>query len=226
MSTLPRILLVGAGGLGCPTLLALGSSGAAITLVDDDRVDVSNLQRQILHRATDVGRLKVDSAAEAMRRRSSANRVAPVALRLDGGNARGLVEGHDVVLDGTDSFETKFLLNDVCLSLEIPLVHAGVVGFAGQLMTVVRGHACFRCIFEAPPEPNTVPTCQDAGILGAVCGVIGGLMAREALAILDGRPQLAGTLLEFDARSNRWRRLSPRARASCPAHESLEAAAW
>jgi molybdopterin-synthase adenylyltransferase len=217
--------VIGAGGLGCPALLTLGAE-VPLTLVDPDRVDMSNLQRQILHRTEDVGRLKVDSAEDALRRRWPGVDIHKVPGRIGEGNARQLIAGHDVVLDGTDSFPTKFLLNDVCLELGVPLVHGGVVGWTGQLMTVLRGHACFRCIFEAAPTPGSESSCQTAGVLGAVCGVIGGLMAEEALAILDGRPALAGTLMVFEARTDTWRRISPRPRASCPAHPASEVATW
>lgn len=219
-------LVIGAGGLGCPALLALApTAGLRLTIVDDDRVDESNLQRQILHRSADVGRLKVESARDALWRRWPGAQLELVAARLDADNAASLVTAHDVVLDGSDSFATKFLLNDVCLSSGVPLVHGGVVGLAGQLMTVLDGHACFRCIFEAPPEAGAVGSCREAGILGAVAGVVGGRMAKEALAILDGRPLLAGTLLRFDARTG-WRSSTPRQRPSCPAHATQAGATW
>ena len=225
MSTLRRVLVVGAGGLGCPVLLGLGPD-VRLTIVDHDRVEVSNLQRQILHRTTDVGRFKAESAAEALGRRWPGSAVEPRVTRLDPTNAHDLVSTHDVIIDGTDSFDAKFLLNDVCCELSVPLVHGAVLGLTGQLMTVMPGTACYRCIFEAPPLPGAAASCQEAGVLGAVCGVIGGRMAREAKAVLVGAPTLAGTLLVFDGLRNRWRSMTPRPRAACPAHRAPEVATW
>jgi adenylyltransferase/sulfurtransferase len=128
------------------------------------------------------------------------------------------VRGWDVVVDGTDSFDAKFLLNDACVRAGIPLVHGGVVRFTGQLMSVVPGSACYRCLFEAPPPAGIAPSCQEAGIVGAFAGVIGALMAEEALAILDGRPRLAGTLLVVDGLEDRRRRITIRQRPGCEAH--------
>jgi adenylyltransferase/sulfurtransferase len=227
---LPSIAVIGAGGLGCPALLALGPQlahrGVAVTIIDDDRVDETNLHRQILHRTCDVGRPKAESAAAALKRRWPMLEVRPLVTRVESANADALLRGYDLVIDGTDSFAAKFLLTDVCIALGVPLVHGGVVGFTGQLMTIMPGHACFRCIFEAPPAPGDAPSCQQAGVLGPVCGVIGGAMAREALAILDGRATLRGTLLVFDAMAERWRRLTPRPRTGCSAHSSPEVATW
>jgi adenylyltransferase/sulfurtransferase len=219
------VLVIGAGGLGCPALWALAPR-VALTVVDHDRVDPSNLHRQILHRTEDVGRLKAESAVDGLRRRWPQADVEPLPLEIDRDNARTLIARHDVVIDGTDSFSTKFLLNDVCLDLDVPLVHGGVVGWSGQLMTVRRGHACFRCIFEDPPDPQSAPSCQTAGVLGPVCGVIGAMMAEEAWSILEGQAALAGTLLMFDARRDTWRRITPRRRPACPAHPASEVATW
>jgi molybdopterin/thiamine biosynthesis adenylyltransferase len=204
-------------------LLGLRDAGE-LTIVDHDFVDVSNLQRQILHRTTDVGRPKSESARDALLRRQPGLSIHAVVTRLDSGNVQELIAGHDLVVDGTDSFETKFLLNDSCLSLGVPLIHGAVVGWIGQLMTVRTGHACYRCIFEQPPALGSAPSCQQAGILGAVAGVIAGRMAREALACLAGKPELSGTMLRFDARRLTWRHIAPRPRPDCAAHERLEVA--
>jgi molybdopterin-synthase adenylyltransferase len=218
------VLVIGAGGLGCPALWELGpvlaARGQAVTLVDDDVVEVSNLQRQILHRAADVGRPKVDSAKDALARRWPALVVETVGARVERANVDALVAGRRVVLDGTDSFESKFLINDACVRARVPLVHGGVVRFGGQLMTVTSESACYRCLFEAPPEPGAAPSCQEAGVLGAVCGVVGALMAREAIAILDGKPALAGALVSYDALAQPGRarrRVAIRRRPSCEA---------
>jgi adenylyltransferase/sulfurtransferase len=213
------VLVVGAGGLGCPALYALAARGVPVTVVDDDVVDVSNLQRQILHRAADVGRPKVESARDALLRRWPALEVTALALRVEAGNVDDLLSarGFAAVLDGTDSFESKFLLNDACVRAGAPLVHGGVVGWIGQLMSVVPGHACYRCLFEAPPPPGHAPSCRDAGVLGAAAGVIGGRMAEEAIAIRDGAPRLAGALETFDARTGQRRRIAIRPRPGCAA---------
>ncbi|HZS40738.1 MAG TPA: HesA/MoeB/ThiF family protein [Polyangia bacterium] len=219
-----RVLVVGAGGLGCPALWELApllaARGGSVTIADDDVVEASNLQRQILHRDADVGRPKVDSAADALDRRWPRLAVYTVEARVAAHNVGALVAAHDVVLDGTDSFESKFLLNDACVRAGVPLVHGAVVRFGGQLMTVTSESACYRCLFEAPPEPGAAPSCQEAGVLGAVCGVVGALMAREALAILDGTPQLAGALMIYDALAlpdRARRRVAIRRRLSCEA---------
>jgi adenylyltransferase/sulfurtransferase len=215
------VLVVGLGGLGCPALLGLGPAlvarGGRLTLVDDDCVDVSNLHRQILYRTADVGRPKAEAAREALDRRFPGLGVEASRLRLGPDNASDLVRGHDVVLDGTDGFSSKFLLNDACVAARVPLVHAGVVGLGGQLMSVVPGCACFRCLFEAPPPEGSAPSCAEAGVLGAVAGVVGARMAREALAILDGQPRLAGALEIYDARRRTERRVQIRPRPGCAA---------
>jgi adenylyltransferase/sulfurtransferase len=213
---LRSLLVIGAGGLGCPALLALAPRVDALGIADDDVVDVSNLQRQILHRTADVGRPKVDSARDSLASRWPSLRVDTHRVRVTETNVDALVRQYAAVLDGSDSFATKFLLNDACLRAGVPLVHGGVVGWTGQLMTVVAGHACYRCIFEAPPPDGVAPSCQQAGIIGAVAGVVGALMADEALAILDGQPRLAGTLLVYDALAGTRRRVHARPRPSCP----------
>jgi molybdopterin-synthase adenylyltransferase len=212
-----RVLVIGAGGLGCPALLALAPHVGAVGIVDDDVVELSNLNRQILHRTEDVGRPKVQSARDAVRRRFPSLSVETLRARVDADNVDAVVRGWDVVVDGTDSFDAKFLINDACVRAAIALVHGGVVRFSGQLMSVVRGSACYRCLFEAPPPPGVAPSCQDAGIIGAFAGVIGGLMADEALAILDGAPRLAGTMLIVDGLEDRRRRVAVRPRPGCDA---------
>jgi adenylyltransferase/sulfurtransferase len=214
------VLVIGAGGLGCPALLglapALTQRGVGVRLLDDDRVDLSNLHRQILHRTVDVGRPKVESARDALLRRFPTLRIEAVALRATADDARALVRGAAVVLDGTDSIEAKFILNDACVAERVPLVHGGVVGFSGQLMSVIPGHACYRCLFEAPPT-DAPPTCEQAGILGPAAGVIGARMADEALRILDGKPSLAGALEVIDFMRDERRVVRIRPRPGCAA---------
>jgi len=214
-----RVLVIGAGGLGCPALWALAPRVGTVGIVDDDVVELSNLNRQILHRTEDVGRPKVQSARDAVRRHFP---TAPVEIetlraRVESDNVDAVIRGWDVVVDGTDSFDAKFLINDACVRAGVPLVHGGVVRFSGQLMSIVPGSACYRCLFEAPPPRGVAPSCQEAGILGAFAGVIGALMADEVLAILDGKPKLAGTLLVVDGLDDRRRRVSVRPRPGCEA---------
>ena len=213
-----RVLVVGAGGLGCPALYALAPRVRALGVVDDDVVELSNLNRQILHRTMDVGRAKVDSARDAVCRRWPEVQVEAVRARVTADNADALLRGWDVVVDGTDSFDAKFVLNDACVRAGVPLVHGACVQWTGQLMAVVPGHACYRCLFEAPPPPGAAPSCQEAGIVGAFAGVVGALMADEALALLAGAPTLAGTLLVVDGRDDRRRRVRVRPRPGCEAH--------
>ncbi|MCA1664406.1 MAG: HesA/MoeB/ThiF family protein [Myxococcales bacterium] len=212
-----RVLVIGAGGLGCPALLALAPRVRSVGIVDDDIVELSNLNRQILHRTEDVGRAKVQSARDAIRRRFASLNVETLRARVDADNVDAAVRGWDVVIDGTDSFDAKFLINDACVRGGVPLVHGGVVRFSGQLMSVVRGSACYRCLFEAPPPPGVAPSCQEAGIVGAFAGVIGALMADEALAILEGKPRLAGTMLIVDGLACSRRRVAVRPRPDCEA---------
>jgi molybdopterin/thiamine biosynthesis adenylyltransferase len=213
-----RVLVIGAGGLGCPALLALAPRVHTVGIADHDRVEVSNLNRQILHRTADVGRLKVQSARDALLRRFPSLNVETLRARVEPDNADAVVRGWDVVIDGTDSFDAKFLINDACVRAGVPLVHGGVVRFVGQLMSVVPGSACYRCLFEAPPPRGIAPSCQEAGIVGAFAGVIGALMADEALAILDGKPRLAGTLLVVDGLEDHRRRVALKPRTGCEAH--------
>ena len=220
-----RVLVVGAGGLGCPALLALAPRVAEVGIVDDDVVELSNLNRQILHRTADLGRPKVDSASDALRARFPSLAVTPIRARVGADNARALFAGWDVVIDGTDSIESKFLINDFCVDSSVPLVHGGCVRYSGQVMTIVPGSACYRCLFEAPPPPGAAPSCSVAGILGAFAGVIGALQAAEALAILDGKPRLAGQILVVDGRAGTRRTVRVKQRPGCEAHRAREVVA-
>jgi molybdopterin/thiamine biosynthesis adenylyltransferase len=218
MSRKSRVLVIGAGGLGCPALLALAPRVHTVGIVDHDRVEVSNLNRQILHRTEDVGRLKVQSARDALLRRFPSLNVETLRSRVEPDNVDAVVRGWDVVIDGTDSFDAKFLINDACVRAGVPLVHGAVVRFVGQLMSIVPGSACYRCLFEAPPPAGIAPSCQEAGIVGAFAGVVGALMADEALALLDGKPRLAGTMLVVDGLEDRRRRVAVKPRPGCEAH--------
>ena len=187
-----RVLVVGAGGLGSPVALALSAAGVPLTLVDDDVVSRSNLQRQLLFSDADVGRKKATAAAA----RLAGADVRAVDARL----AAAHLPGHALVVDGTDNLPTRFLANDLAVAAGIPLVHGGVLGFRGQVLVAVPGQgACYRCLFEAEPPEGSVPSCSEAGVLGAVCGVVGGVMARAALALLRGDRADAGTLTVYEA---------------------------
>ncbi|MBI3071294.1 MAG: HesA/MoeB/ThiF family protein [Deltaproteobacteria bacterium] len=188
-----RVLIVGVGGLGCPVAWALARSPdvAELVLVDSDRVDVSNLHRQVLHGIADVGRPKVESAREALTRINGALRVSCVADRFDLHNAAALVARADVVIDGSDSFRTKFLVNDACVLAKKPFVIAGVQRFEGQVLAVRPGDsACYRCLFERPPPRRATLTCQQVGVLGAVAGFVGFVEAAAALHLIaDESPE-------------------------------------
>jgi molybdopterin/thiamine biosynthesis adenylyltransferase len=174
------VCVVGVGGLGCPASLALARAGVrAMTLIDPDRVDPSNLHRQPWHHPGDVGRLKVESAGEKLARQFPGMALTLRAEAVDAANAEKLFRGHALVVDATDGVHTKFLLSDAAVLTGTPLVYGGVLRFDGLAMRVERGGPCLRCLFEAPPDE--VPTCAQAGVLGAVAGVVGGLQAMLAL---------------------------------------------
>jgi molybdopterin/thiamine biosynthesis adenylyltransferase len=194
-----RAVILGAGGLGCPAALALAESAGSrieLRLVDHDVVERSNLPRQILFRDADQGRPK---AAVAASRLQHLARVEPVVARFDAASAASLLDGADVLLDGTDNFETRFAANDAALAAGIPLVHGAALGWQGQLLTVLPGQtACLRCLFEAPPPPGSLPTCAEAGVAAPLCGLVGAAMADEAIAILEGGgPAAAGRLISW-----------------------------
>ena len=198
------VLILGAGGLSCPAALALGAAGLArIGVVDDDRVDASNLHRQVLFTDADVGELKVTAFARALARRYPALRVEPHAVRFEPSNAEALVAAYDIVVDGTDNFAAKFLANDAAVLAGKPLVHGAAVALGGQLLTVpVHGKPCYRCLFEEPPAPGVGPSCAEAGVLGPVPGVIGALLGAEAARLAKGEtPAFVGRLVQYDSRS-------------------------
>ncbi len=211
--------IVGVGGLGAPAAAALALCGAArLTLIDADRVELSNLPRQPLFGTSDVGRAKVEVAARRLRAAHPGLDVAVRAERLDAASGHRLLEGHAVVLDGTDSLESKVLLNRLALDLDVPLVHAGAIGLEGQLLSILPHRtACLRCLFVDLPDPDELPSCQQAGVLGPVVGAVGMAAAREALAVLRGRrPPLADRLAIFDGRRLLWRQVELRPNPRCP----------
>lgn len=213
-----RVLVVGAGGLGSPCALYLAAAGVGtIGLVDDDRVSLSNLQRQILFRTTDIGRAKVEAGAESLKALNPGVQIDIHATRITAANVMALIAGYDIIADGTDNFPTRFLLNDACYFAKTPLVSAAVTEFEGQLAVYAPGGPCYRCLFPAPPPPGTVPTCSEAGVLGAAAGVMGSLQALEALKLAGGFGQpLIGNILTYKALSGEFRTASLARDPACP----------
>jgi len=205
------VLVVGVGGLGCPAALELSRAGCDLTLIDPDRVELGNLHRQVLHHDADVGRAKVQSAAEKLRAAFPSVRVDALEARLDETNALELFRRHDAVLDGTDGVDVKFLLSDTALATGVPLVWGGVLRMEGQAMRIRTGGPCLRCLFESPP--TAAPTCAEAGVLGTVAGVVGALQARVLLSPEEA-PGTA-TLHVFDAVKLTSRRVLVRRAADC-----------
>ena len=194
------VLVVGLGGLGSPVALYLAAAGIGrLGLMDDQAVELSNLQRQVLYTERDLGRPKAEAAAERLRALDPALTLTPLRDTLRPENAAAHCAGYDLLIDGTDAFETKFLLNDVAVLLHRPLVHGAVLQWRGQVLTVRPGDPCLRCLFREPPEPGAVPTCEEAGILGAVTGVVGSVQAEEAIKLIVGAGELlAGRLFQHD----------------------------
>ena len=206
-----RVLVLGAGGLGAPALLYLAAAGVGtLGIVDDDAVELSNLQRQIVHSAERIGLAKVESAARTLAALNPEVRIVPHRLRLDDKNAGELIAGYDLVVDGSDNFATRYALNDACYRARIPLVTAAILGFEGQLTTYKAyldgDHPCYRCLAPTPPPDGLVPRCEEAGIFGAVAGVLGSLQAVEALKELLGLGAgLSGRILFYDGLAGRFR---------------------
>ena len=213
-----RVLLAGAGGLGSPAAFYLAAAGVGdLRLVDDDVVERSNLQRQILHTEQAIGSAKVESARERLSALNPRTRVEAVAQRITSANVEALLDGVDVVIDGSDNFPLRYLLNDACVKLGTPLVYGAVHRFEGQASVFDAGRhrgsaPCYRCLFPEPPPPEAAPNCAEAGVFGVLPGIVGLLQATEAIKLLLGIGQpLAGRLLQFDALAMQFRqtRLAP-----------------
>lgn len=214
-----KVLLVGAGGLGCPAGLYLAAAGVGtLGLMDTDMVTLSNLQRQIAHATPDIGKAKVESAAGKFKAINPEVTVRTYRERLTAANALTILTEYDFVIDGTDTFASKFLVADACHFASKPYSYAGILRFDGQTMTVLPGRtACYRCVFNAPPPAGAVPSCSQAGVLGAVAGVMGTLQAVEAVKFLLGRGELlTNTLLLYDALHADFRKVSVKRNAKCP----------
>lgn len=212
-----RVLLVGAGGLGSPVALYLAAAGiGTLGIVDGDTVSLTNLQRQIAHSTPDVGRLKVDSLEEKVKAINPAIRVEKYDHYLAEDNAMETVGRYDMVVEGSDNFATKYLVNDACVLLHKPFTIGGISRYSGQLMTHTEGSACYRCLFPEPPDENDVETCSMVGVLGSVAGMLGTIQATEAIKVMAGvgRP-LTNALLTFDALSMQWNRFDYRRDSNC-----------
>ena len=205
-----RVLIIGLGGLGSPALYYLAACGVGeIGIVDGDRVELSNLQRQILHGREDVGREKTASAEKSIARLRPDLRLIPYPCRISEANAREVIAPYDFVIEATDNFDSKFLINDACVRLGKAFSHAGILGMYGQTMTIVPGKGpCYRCVFGDPPPPGAVPTTGEAGVLGVVPGVLGAIQAAEAIKYLLNRGRLlVGRLLTWDALAMHFREI-------------------
>ena len=214
-----KVLVVGAGGLGSPALLYLAAAGVGtIGIVDDDTVDASNLQRQVIHGTPDVGRPKTESAAEAVARVNPLVEVVRHDLRLDSTNALGVIAGYDIVLDGTDNFPTRYLVNDACALLGKPHVWGSIYRFDGQVSVWFAGHGpCYRCVFPEPPPPDSVPSCATGGVLGVLCAAIGSVQVAETIKLIVGQGDpLVGRLLVHDSLRQSWDTLRVRQNPACP----------
>ena len=216
----PRVLMIGAGGLGSAAALVLARSlSFCLTLIDDDLVELSNLHRQLLYTEDDIGKSKLDVAAQALMKASRAEghelRIESIDGRFRPSNAMELAESHDVVIEGADNLPTKFLAADACKLAGTPVVQAGAVRWHGWAMASASSSPCMRCVFEDIPQ-HRVETCAEAGVIGPVVGAMGGLQAALTLKLLGGNETAYGALWHFDGLSGRLRRIQPTQRADCP----------
>ena len=214
-----RVLVIGAGGLGSPAAFYLAAAGiGTLGIVDPDKVELSNLQRQILHATADIGRQKVDSAKATLTELNPDVEIKTYPVRFDDGNAGEIAADYQFIVDGSDNFDTKFLVNDTAIKLGIAFSHAGIVRLQGQTMTVIPGKsACYRCLFKAPPPPEEILNCQASGILGAVAGTLGTIQATEAVKYLAGFEEglITDRLLVYDAKSMKFRDVEVKRDPNC-----------
>jgi molybdopterin/thiamine biosynthesis adenylyltransferase len=213
-------IVVGAGALGSPAATYLAAAGVGrVGIVDSDAVELSNLHRQPLHFTPDIGLNKADSAAVKLGVLNPEVAVDTYPVRLDRQNAGAIVTGADVVVDGSDSFETRYAVNDACCAQGVPLVEGGVLGFDGLVMSIRPGEsACYRCAFPSEPAPGSVPSCREAGVLGALAGIVGSIQALEALKLLTGVGEpLLDRILQLEGAGMRQTLVSTRRRSDCPA---------
>ena len=214
-----KVCVVGAGGLGCPVGYYLAAAGVGtLAMVDNDEVELSNLQRQIAHSTRTLGVNKAESAKMTYEALNPDCRVIPVKERLSKDNALDIFREYDVIVDGTDNFPTRYLVNDACVMLKKPLVSGAILRFEGQVTTVVPGEGhCYRCLFEEPPPPGLVPSCSEAGVLGVMAGTIGALQATEVLKLILGQGRaLMNELVIYDALGMSFRKVKVPRNPSCP----------
>ena len=221
-----RVLVIGAGGLGSPVILYLAAAGVGtIGVVDDDTVDLSNLQRQVIHSTADINRAKVESARDTVAAINPDVIFVPHITRIDADNAYELISKYDLVADGSDNFSTRFLVNDACFFAKKALVSAAILRFDGQIATynpaakTADGEPapCYRCIFREPPPLGLTPSCAEAGVLGALCGMVGSFQATEVLKELMGIGEsLAGSLVIYDGLAAEFRKIKVRRDLECP----------
>ncbi|MDQ3631902.1 MAG: molybdopterin-synthase adenylyltransferase MoeB, partial [Actinomycetota bacterium] len=214
-----KVLLLGAGGLGSPTALYLAAAGVGtLGIVDDDTVDVSNLQRQVIHTTETLGVAKVDSAEQAIKALNPEVEVVKYQTRLDASNIMGIIEGYDLIVDGVDNFPTRYLLNDASVRLKIPVVSAAILGFEGQLSVFAPYDGpCYRCLFPVPPPAELAPSCGANGVLGVLPGTMGLLQATEVMKLVMGAgTPLVGRLLMYDALDATTTELKVRRDPECP----------
>lgn len=214
-----KVLIIGAGGLGSPCALYLASAGVGtLGLVDSDVVEMNNLQRQIVHSTLTVGKPKAESAKERLNAINPDIKIIAHKLRITSENILDIIKDYDIVVDGSDNFPTRFLVNDACVIGKKPLSHGGIFRYDGQAITIVPGQSpCYRCLFPEPPPPGAVPSCQEAGILGAVAGVIGTIQANEVLKYILGIGDLlTGKLLVFNALDSSFRQVKVPKDPNCP----------
>lgn len=214
-----KVLVIGTGGLGSPVAYYLAAAGVGtLGIIDDDVVDLSNLQRQILHSTKDVGRPKVESAKDKLLALNPGCNVVTYQKRLMADNILEIIKDYDVIVDGTDNFSTRFITNDACVMVNKPFIHGGILRFSGQALTVIPGEGpCFRCIFPEPPAEGAVPTCSQAGVLGVLAGTIGLIQATEVLKYILGKGQLlVGRLLTYEALDMKFREIKVNKNPKCP----------
>jgi len=213
-----KVLIIGAGGLGSPAALYLAAAGVGtIGIADADIVDLSNLQRQIIHSTADIGKPKVASAKEAMQAINPDINIITHHGFVAAANINETIAPYDFIIEGTDNFPAKFLINDACVLAAKPFSHGGILRFAGQLLTYVPGQGpCYRCIFTAPPPPDAVPSCSEAGVIGMMPGIIGSLQAMEAVKFITGQGQLlTGNMLTYDALATSFRKVRLHQQENC-----------
>jgi molybdopterin/thiamine biosynthesis adenylyltransferase len=213
-----RVLVIGAGGLGSPTILYLAAAGVGtLGIVDDDAVNLSNLQRQILYGTPDIGKLKTQSAKEKVERLNPDVKVVTYQEKISAANIEAVIAGYDFVVDRTDNLATKFLINDACVLGRKPFCYGGVLALHGQALTYTPGHACLRCALDVPVPLSAAPTSHELGILGAAAGVLGSILAAEAIKYLTGAGKLlTDTLLSFDLLEGQFRTTRVKRDPRCP----------